>query len=135
MGDGHCTEDSYPYVSGTTKTAGTCDRDGKERIDTSIKTCVTVQNGSDDALMKAIAEAGKRSFQLYSGGVYDEPKCSSTRLNHAVLGVGYGNMDGKDHFIVKNSWGEGWGAQGFIYMTRGSNQCGVAAHPVYPILD
>jgi len=41
------------------------------------------------------------SFRLYSGGIYDDPKCG-TKLNHAVLIVGYGTEDGKNYWLVKN---------------------------------
>lgn len=50
-------------------------------------------------------DATHSSFQLYRSGVYYEPRCSSTRLDHALLVVGYGTLDGKDFWIAKNSWG------------------------------
>ena len=62
-------------------------------------------------------EADQREFQLYQGGVFDAP--CGTALDHGVLVTGYGtDEDGKDYWIVKNSWGPLWGDQGFIKLAR-----------------
>ena len=43
------------------------------------------------------------SLQFYSSGVYDQPTCSSSKLSHAIVIVGYGTDDrGKDYWLVKN---------------------------------
>ncbi|XP_076155600.1 cathepsin L-like peptidase [Alosa pseudoharengus] len=80
-------------------------------------------------------DAGQKSFQYYSSGVYNEPHCSSSETNHAVLAVGYGTENGKDYWLVKNSWGVRWGEQGYIKMARNqNNQCCIACFPYYPLV-
>ena len=41
-------------------------------------------------------------FQFYQRGVYDEPNCSTRKLTHAMLIVGYGRCYGKEFWLVKN---------------------------------
>merc|ERR550539_1925546 len=62
-------------------------------------------------------------FSNYASGIYDG--CTETQINHGVVLVGYGTEDGVDYWIVKNSWGENWGDNGYIKIKRGVNMCGM----------
>jgi len=77
-------------------------------------------------------DASHASFQMYSGGIYYEPACSSSMLDHSLLVVGYGSAGaGRDYWIAQNSWGPGWGMNGFILLSRNrGNNCGVASASV-----
>jgi len=96
----------------------------------------------EEALKQAVArvgpvsiaiDAGQRSLQHYRYGVYNDPWCSQSQLNHAVLIVGYGVESGQPYWLIKNSWGASWGAAGYFKMARGVNMCGVAVNTMYPI--
>ncbi|KAI2492552.1 C1 peptidase-like protein [Fragilaria crotonensis] len=144
---GICSEEDYPYVQhkrwfrGCASAKGLCQPQNHTRVDTFVDVKNTV-----DALVKAIAdqpvsiaiEADQQSFQFYRKGVYSDPKCGNN-LDHGVLAVGYGtSTDGKDYFLVRNSWGATWGDKGYIKMARHSKQvngtCGILSFASRPIL-
>jgi len=131
------TEASYPYTATgpntCTYSAANCGSTATAFTD--------VTSGSESALQVAVAQqpvsvaidAGESSFQFYSTGIYYEPACSPTSLDHGVLAVGYGTQGSADYWIVKNSWGTTWGQLGYIWMARNrNNNCGIATMASYP---
>jgi len=74
-----------------------------------------------------------RSFQLYKGGIYDDPFCSK-QTNHLILLTGYGSEAGVPYWIVKNSWTEIWGESGYGRIRMGGNICGIEELVVRPII-
>lgn len=127
---------SYPYKA----MDGKCHYDSKNRAATCSR-YIQLPFGDEEALKEAVAtkgpvsvaiDASHPSFFLYRSGVYDDPSCTDN-VNHGVLVVGYGNLDGKDYWLVKNSWGLHFGEQGYIRMARNNkNHCGIASYCSYP---
>lgn len=66
------------------------------------------------------------SMEHYRGGLFKASMCSK-EIDHAVTIVGYT----EDAWIIKNSWGPYWGDEGYLYLERGKNACGVAEYIVY----
>ncbi|KAI1303085.1 Procathepsin L [Halotydeus destructor] len=133
------TESDYPYRGDDES----CSYSPKKRGAT-VKSFVDIKSTNETALQVALATIGPISvaidassddFQFYKSGVYDNKRCSSKQLDHGVTAVGYGTKGGKDYWLVKNSWGTGWGIQGYILMSRNKhNQCGIATAASYPVV-
>ncbi|KYN10542.1 PREDICTED: cathepsin L1-like [Trachymyrmex cornetzi] len=75
----------------------------------------------------ASINASPKTFQLYHKGVYDDHRCSSDMVNHAMLIVGYTPTE----WILKNWWGNSWGENGYMRLARNKNRCGVANYAAY----
>ena len=91
-----------------------------------------------DAIKQAIYERGPVSttvavdgpFQGYGGGVFNA--CAGTTINHAVVLVGWDDNMGSDGvWILRNSWGSGWGDGGYMYIEYGCNKVGSSTYCVY----
>ncbi|KYM82062.1 Cathepsin K [Atta colombica] len=75
----------------------------------------------------ASINASPKTFQLYHKGVYDDHRCSSDMVNHAMLIIGYTPTE----WILKNWWGDSWGENGYMRLARNKNRCGVANYAAY----
>ncbi|XP_072379839.1 cathepsin L-like proteinase [Diabrotica undecimpunctata] len=134
--NGIMSEGDYSYVA----TQGNCRYDAN-RVVTRISGQTHVQRMNEWDMLQASGTVGPLSVGInappivgYGGGIFDVDGCPNGDgdLNHAVLAVGYGSENGLDYWIVKNSWGVGFGEQGYIRMRRGKNLCGIAVDPCYP---
>lgn len=63
------------------------------------------------------------AFKMYAGGVFDE--FSNGQTNHAVTLVGWDDKRGA--WLMRNSWGEWWGEDGYMWIKYGSNKIGRSA--------
>jgi len=138
------TEEDYPYTSGTTGENGTCTFDASkaQRFITGYK---NVTANSTDALKAAIAAqpvsvavAADDSWQFYDGHVFHGECGDGVDLDHGVLAVGYGTVQGEEAFIVKNSWTDSWGDNGYFYVStdgtlnQGAGACKILEDNNYP---
>ncbi len=120
---GVCTETKWPYVISqfTKKPTAACYKEASDHQITSYQRLLTVNE------MRACLAEGYPfvcGFTVYESfesatvartGTVNMPKPGEKVLGgHAVVAVGYN--DAQKRFIIRNSWGTGWGKQGYFTM-------------------
>jgi len=149
-GGGIVTEESYPYRARD----GRCRKVRRKEVGATVGDVFNITSFDEGQIVDAVASVGPVSvayqvspdFRLYSHGVYDsfnattnETMClqDAQHVNHAVVAVGYGETmeDTPVPFhIIRNSWGNTWGMEGYFWMLRGQNLCGISDCASYPIV-
>lgn len=131
MSAGVATDKSYPY----TATTGTCDAAPARRYKAAawayVPAVETTNIPTVENIKAALCEHGSvvaavtvtPAFQAYVSGTFNE--AAPGTVNHAISIVGWD--DGKGAWLIKNSWGTGWGINGFMWIAYRSNQVGYAA--------
>ncbi|XP_031627168.1 cathepsin L1-like [Contarinia nasturtii] len=131
-------EKDYPYNG----KGGECKFDKTKKSDTQINGVWEMPNGqmmNETNFKSYIANVGSMSiaiavnskFQMYGGGIFDDRSCNNGALNHALVVIGYGTENGQDFWILKNSWGTGWGERGYMRIRRGVNLCHMCNYAAY----
>merc|ERR1719253_2345444 len=91
--------------------------------------------GSEDAIKEELVKGPlvmsfepKEDFMYYKNGVYKSGANvihqEWEQVDHAVLLIGYGEVDGQKYWSLQNSWGNDWGEAGFFRMARGIDESG-----------
>jgi len=119
-------EKDYPYVA----LDEMCTSDFGGPV--TVSTVNTVKSYSESQLLAAIAQgpvsvtvdADSTYFRNYSSGVITSADCG-TKLDHAITAVGYGTENGNDYYLVRNSWGTGWGDKGYLKIGRNGDGYGI----------
>lgn len=95
--------------------------DDYNKMATKVAKVNQVKSRSAQNLKAAIAEgpvaitidASKYAFLHYMSGVITDKDCG-TAMTHSVSAVGYGNENGTEYYLLKNSWGKDWGEHGYV---------------------
>jgi len=120
--DGTCTPVKPFYAHVTNWNYATTDKDENQ-----MKT-VLLQQGPISICLDAA------NWQDYQSGVMTAWQCAWINiLDHCVQAVGYDMTYSTPYWIVRNSWGTGWGINGYIWLQYGANTCGLAIEPTYVI--
>ena len=134
---------------------------GTKRVSPVYGYCELSLAGGEKELMQAVSRSpvaiglnANKKFQLYDSGILrmkDCPPAPHTRdamymsINHAALLTGWGEEELPSgevvkYWIIKNSFGEDWGEDGYFRIERGPvtseglGTCGVYFESVYPIV-
>jgi C1A family cysteine protease len=132
-------EEQYPYLY--SKPLLSCPEDipAPQQVTARMTGYYALSNGNEEILKAYVYEHGaaistlcakSAEFKGYQEGIFEG--CDSEEASdHAVLVVGYGTEDDVDYWLIKNSWGIGWGDDGFMKLRRGVSMCGIGNNIAY----
>ncbi|CAD5234927.1 unnamed protein product [Bursaphelenchus xylophilus] len=130
---GITTWDKFPYVSGDHQQIPPCTP--KPSV-TKLNRIGILKAHDENGIKETVFNNGPvvsgidaSALQHYRGGIVHH-QVGKPSLNHAVLTVGYGSERGDDYFIIKNSWGRGWGEGGYFRCGRNRNDMNIALYNV-----
>jgi len=128
---------TYPYDSGNGEDFK-CRFDPKKTPPVAkVSGYVDLPSNQYDPVMNAVATLGPLAivvdasdWSMYDGGIFDDCNQASPDLDHGVQLVGYGTSNDQDYWLVRNSWGQGWGESGYIRLKRSAKvECGTDTRP------
>lgn len=145
--NGMASAASFPYTSDLTGVAGHCIKPAAI-VSGSKPIAITRNVYGNGALanLKAAIDLGpvvvavtasSMVFQLYLGGVITDLTCGdASTVDHYLLAVGYGVIDGIPYIKCKNSWGVNFGDSGYVLIgaDEASNYCGILTDFSYPTM-
>jgi len=142
------SEWTYPYISGLGGNAS-CrapgpipvqqPHSGSIMLAANVTGHVSLPTNSYAAMLRAVATVGPLTITVdaggwhdYRSGVFDGGNHTNPDLDHLVQLVGYGTEEGKDYWLIRNSWTPEWGSDGYIKVARhpdGDAPCGMDITP------
>eukprot|EP00041_Stephanoeca_diplocostata_P009384 m.144599 g.144599 ORF g.144599 m.144599 type:complete len:378 (-) comp17716_c0_seq1:16-1149(-) len=139
------SEWTYPYLSGTGN-ASKCHglplspeqpHSGSILAAAKVTGYAATVTNSYESVMDALYTKGPLAISVdagawhdYETGVFDGGNSTNPDLDHLVQLVGWGKTaEGKEYFIVRNSWTPMWGEHGYIKLARGGDKCGIDLTP------
>lgn len=148
MDNGLCLESAYPYTSGKSTVAGTCQTTCVPAVtisgcaDTTPNNQITLKEAVSMGPVSIAIQADSKIFQSYTSGIITGTSCGQT-LDHGVVITGYGTGTPQENNVmywkVRNSWSASWGESGYVRIERSektndAGTCGVAMQPSFPIV-
>ncbi|CAF1002286.1 unnamed protein product [Adineta steineri] len=141
---GLASDTSYPYANAKTSCALKSLKVG------AISGYGKTNNGDEEGMRQALSTYGPLAAAIHTtsdlqfygpsksgrpgSDILDIPSCSK-QVDHAIAIVGYGTENGKDYWLVRNSWGTNWGLQGYFKIARNKNSmCGIATYGYYTLV-
>jgi len=126
-------ESDYPYKA----VDGSCHFSAGKAVAKVTGFNYITQNKNETEMAEKMVTAGPLSicveadtWQNYNGGVLS--KDCGDALDHCVMITGFRNQGNTPIWLVRNSWAADWGEQGYIYIQRGKNLCGIAEEVTVP---